>query len=292
MVRKREALGDRVMRIIIYVLLVLMSLLFIYPFWQTVVLSFSPPTYANTMGIKLWPPKLTLESYQYVLQNREIFVGYMNSLFRTVVGTVFSVFTTYCASYALSRKELPFRSGLTLFIIFTMFFSGGLVPSYININNMGLMNTRWALILPTLTSAWNIIITRNFISSLPAELEEAAMVDGARPLQIVFRIVFRLSAPILAVLTLWSAVGHWNAWFDAMIYTNKSEMVVLQLLLRRMIVTTQNENTIIEQAGFLEMTPASLRAATIIVAILPIICLYPFLQKHFIKGMLVGSIKG
>ncbi len=198
---------------------------------------------------------------------------------------------TYCAGYALSRKNLPFRGVLTFLIVFTMLFSGGLIPTFLTIKSYGLVNSRWALILPVMTSAWNIIIARNYISGLPDELEEAALVDGAHPLKIVFQIMWPLSMPVIAVLALWSAVGHWNAWFDALIYCSGDDKIVLQLLLRRLLIQTQAEDSIM-QSTIAATTSDTIKCATIIVAILPIICVYPFVQKYFVKGVTIGAVKG
>jgi putative aldouronate transport system permease protein len=183
---------------------------------------------------------------------------------------------------------------ILLFITFTMFFSGGLIPSYLNMRNLNLINSRWALILPGLTSAWNLIVARNFIASLPDSLEEAAFVDGAHPLTVVFTIMLPISMPIIAVLALWTAVGHWNAWFDANIYVRDPNKMVLQLTLRRILVEGSLDvmGGDVLNASSATTTPETVKAATIIVSIVPIILFYPFLQKHFVKGVMVGSIKG
>lgn len=291
MVTKYRSAGDKVFVAVINVIMVVLAVAFLYPLWQTLVLSFSASEYANSLGLKLWPSKISLSSYVYVFQTRDIYVAYYNTLFRTVVGTALAVFVTYCGGYALAQKGLPFRNVFTVFIVFTMFFSGGLIPSYINIRNLNLLNTKMALILPLLTSAWNLIIARNFISALPKELEEAATVDGAHPLRVVFTIMLPLSMPIIAVLALWNAVGHWNAWFDAMIYCGSSDQIVLQLILRRLL-SSGNENTLITQASIAELTSTSVKAATIVVSVVPILCFYPFLQKYFVKGVMVGAVKG
>lgn len=273
------------------IFMILLAIVFIYPFWYTLVISVSTPEYATSLGFKFIPPKITFDAYRSVLDNSSIWVAYANTLFRTIVGTVLSVFVTYCAGYALARKNLPFRGAITFFIIFTMLFSGGLIPTFLTMKSYGLVGSRWALILPLLTSAWNIIIARNYISGLPDELEEAALVDGAHPLKIAFRIIFPLSLPVVAVLTLWSAVGHWNAWFDAMIYCSGEDKIVLQLLLRRLLIQTQAEDSIM-LSTVAETTPDTIKCATIIVAVLPIICVYPFVQKYFVKGVTIGAVKG
>ncbi|MEG0766454.1 MAG: carbohydrate ABC transporter permease [Clostridia bacterium] len=289
--RHRRTYGDRVLILCINVLMAVCSFIFLYPMWQTLVLSFSPAAYADSLGFKFWPKQFSLEPMRYVFSSSSIYIGYQNTLIRTGVGTFLSVFVTYCGAYTLSRRDLPCKAPITFLIIFTMFFSGGLIPSYLNMRNLGLIGSRWALILPGLTSAWNLVIARNFIASLPSELEEAAMVDGAHPLRIVFQILLPLSKPILAVLSLWIAVGHWNAWFDAMLYNNEAHLQVLQLVVRRMVMETANdaESYALRAA---DVASSSVKAATIVVSVFPILCLYPFLQKHFVKGVMVGALKG
>lgn len=273
------------------VLMVCLAVAFIYPFWYTLVLSFSTPEYATGLGAKIFPSEITLDAYKSVFASNSIWIAYANTLFRTIIGTVFSIFVTYCAGYSLARKNLPCRSFITFFIIFTMLFSGGLIPTFLVMKSYGLVGSRWALILPMTTSAWNIIIARNYISGLPDELEEAAVVDGAHPLQVAFQIIFPLSKPVVAVLGLWSAVGHWNAWFDAMIYCSSEKQIVLQQLLRRLLLEQQADTTIM-QSTVSATTPQTIKCATIIVAILPIVCVYPFIQKYFVKGVTIGAVKG
>lgn len=274
-----------------YFFMIFAAMVFFYPFWQTLVLSFSGSGYATSVGLKFIPLEFSLESYKTVFSTHSIYVGYGNTLFRTVVGTALTIAVTYCAAYTLSRRSLPFKRSITFFIVVTMFFSGGLVPTFLVMKSYGLVGTKLALILPMLTSAWNLIITRNFIASISHEIEEAALVDGAHPLKIVFWVMFPISLPIIAALTIWTAVSHWNAWFDAMIYTSKEKDIVLQLVLRRLLIDTQSEQSIL-QSTLASTTSETIKSATIIVAIAPILCVYPFLQKYFTKGIMVGSVKG
>ena len=286
----KHSFGDRITLIIINIIIVFAGLVFLYPFWQTVVISFSDPTTATTLGINLWPTDFSGYSYNYVLTMNSLYIGFANSLFRTVVGTSISLTVTYFAAYALARREMPFKGILTFMVLFTMFFSGGLIPTYLTIKELGLLNTRWALILPNLISAWNVVIARNFIEALPAELENAAEIDGAGPLRILFEIMIPLSKPILAVLTLWIAVWYWNDWFEALIYCSDAQKTVLQLFLRRMLIDTSDTMNFNTQRAII--SPISIRCAAIIVTTLPIACVYPFLQKFFMKGILIGAIKG
>jgi putative aldouronate transport system permease protein len=219
----------------------------------------------------------------------------MNTLFRTVFGTILTIIVTYLGGYALSKKSLPFRKIIMMFIIFTMFFSGGLIPGYLLVKSLGLIGSRWALILPVATSAWNLIIARNFISTIPDALEEAAFIDGASPYTVLLTIMVPLSMPIIAVLALWTAVRHWNAWFDALIYTTDKSKMVLQLILRNLLID-KSTNATSETVAFITNTeytsPETVKAATVFVATLPILLFYPLVQKYFVKGVLVGSLKG
>jgi putative aldouronate transport system permease protein len=286
---------DKVFNAFNYILMFMLMIIFVYPFWSTMVMSFSDPKFSGVMGIKLYPVNgISLNSYKSVFTDNIIYIGYMNTLFRTLIGTILTVLITYCGAYSLTKKQLPFRKTITLIILFTMFFSGGLVPSYLLIKQLGLVGSRWSLIVPGLTSAWSLLIARNFISSLPEAIEESAIIDGAGRLTVISRILMPLSMPIIAVLALWTAVGHWNAWFDAMIYISDRDKMVLQLVLRRILIDSDPQ---ILSDGALtrttaETTPETVKAATVIVSILPIILFYPILQKYFVKGVLVGSLKG
>lgn len=294
MYRPRKTAGDILFETILYIIMVSLVILFLYPVWHTLVVSFSSPEAVRRLGLQLFPDGATLSSYREVFKNDIIAIGYMNTLFRTAVGTILTVLVTYCAGYALTKKTLPFRRTILLFILFTMFFNGGMIPTYLQIKNLGLLESRWALIFPMLTSAWNLIIARNFINTIPQSLEESAFIDGAHPLTVIFRIMMPLSMPIIAVLALWTAVGHWNAWFDALIYVRARDKIVLQLVLRKILID-QDEELI--KNGILtlmsdETSPETVKAATVIVSTAPIVLFYPFLQRYFVKGVLIGSVKG
>ena len=271
--------------------MIVVSFIFLYPLWTTLVQSFSSSRTADSIGFKFWPKEWSLSSYRYVFGKNLIWSAYKNTVIRTVATTALHVMLTYFGAYGLSRKGMPFRNAITFLIVFTMFFGGGLIPSYLLIKNLGLIGSRWALILPGLTSAWNLVIARNFVQGLPYELEESAAIDGAHTLRIIFQILLPLSKPILAVLALWVAVGQWNAYFDAMLYTNSPELKPLALLVREMVVEAQgmNENSLMVDAN---VASSSVRAATILISLAPILCVYPFLQKYFVKGVMVGALKG
>jgi len=294
MPKVNKTIGEKAFDVTNYMIMILLMFIFIYPFWETLVNSFSSPIGAERLGLKFLPVGFNFQSYKNVFSSKFIYIGYYNTLYRTLFGTTLTVFVTYCGAYSLSKKMLPGRAIIMFFIAFTMFFSGGLIPSYLMMKRLDLIGSRWALILPGLTSAWNLIIARNFISSLPETLEEAAFVDGAHPLTVVFKIMFPISMPIIAVLALWTAVGHWNSWFDAMIYVRDSKKMVLQLALRRILIEESRDmiGGDVLNASSAATTPETVKAATIIVSIIPIVLFYPFLQKHFIKGVMVGAIKG
>lgn len=294
MYQVKRSFGEKVFDFLNYSFMIFAAFTFLYPVWDTLILSFSNPTTARELGLRLYPKTFNLSSYIEVFNTDVIWIGYMNTIIRVIGAVILTVLVTYCGAYTLSKKNLPFKNVILIFILITMFFSGGLIPTYVLMRNLNLINSRWALILPSLTSAWNLIITRNFISSLPDSLEESAFIDGAHPLIVVFKIMMPLSMPILAVLTLWTAVGHWNAWFDALIYVRAKEKMVLQLVLRRILIDQSEEliksGTLMQTTA--ETTPETVKAATIMVSIAPIVCFYPFLQKYFVKGVMVGALKG
>jgi len=289
--------GDIVFDIFNNVSMILLCICFIYPFWDVIVLSFSSPKTASNLGLRIFPIDFSLDAYKEVLRSEVIYSGLYNSLFRTIIGTVLTTILTYFGAYGLSKKKLPFRNAITLFILFTMFFGGGLIPSYMLVKDLGLMGSRWSLILPGLTNAWFLIIARNFIMELPESLEEAALLDGASPFQMICKIMLPLSLPIISVIALWSAVGHWNSWFDAMIYCKVQGKLVLQLVLRMILIEKTPAGTGILPGGVLyasntKTTPETVKAASIAITIFPIICTYPFLQKYFVKGIMIGALKG
>ena len=282
---------------IIYLALGLLALTIIVPFLHMFSLSFSPSYVATKGGLHLWPKDFTTDNYYKVLTNNFIWNGYKNTLIRTLIGTPLALFVTALGAYPLSKKFFPHRTFWTLIIVFTMFFSGGLIPTYLLIKSLGLIDKYAVMIIPGLTSAFNIVIMRNFFMALPEEVEESCMIDGAGRWRIFFMIVLPLSTPILATVALWLAVGHWNAWFDVLLYIMDERKFVLQIVLRRIIITGTQQMMDLTTAGttFVEETlssPEGLKAASIFVATIPILCVYPFIQRYFVKGILIGSLKG
>lgn len=276
----------------IYIVLLLLTFIFVYPFWQTIVLSFSDKVYANAPGFKFWPQNFTLDAYREVFKSKTIFIGYANTLWRVIVGSSLTLIITFSAAYAIVHKQLPGHTAINFIIVFTMFFGGGLIPTYLNLKSLGLLNSRWVLVLPGAAGAWNFIIMRNFISAINPEIEEAAQIDGAGPLQTMVRIMVPLAKAVIAVIGLWSVVSHWNAWYDSLVYANKPNLVVLQTVIRRLIDTGEEIAAAGEATTAAESTPETIRAATVMVATLPILAGYPFIQKYLVKGTMVGAVKG
>jgi putative aldouronate transport system permease protein len=293
----RKTTGEKVFDGFNYFFLLCVVVVMIYPFWQMIALSLSSRMESTTLSFRLFPRRPTLEAYATVFEANFIGRAYLNTIYRTVVGTVLSTVLCYSVGYALSKKTLPLRNTITLFLVFTMFFGGGLIPSYLLVRSLGLIDKRLVLVIPGLYSAWYILLIRNYIMSIPASMEESAYIDGANPVQIMFLIMIPLSMPIVATVALWLAVGHWNAWFDALIYIRDNKKQVLQMILRQITIMEELKKTVPELETALQMTGVNItsetvKAATIIVTIGPIILFYPFVQKYFIKGIMIGALKG
>lgn len=280
---------------ICYTILILLCLSILIPFLHLLSLSLSPSHVATKSGLHLIPEELTLDNFVKVFSNKFIWVGYKNTLIRTVFGTIIQLAITAMGAYVISKKFFPHRTFWTFIIVFTMFFGGGLIPSYLVVKNLGLINNYASLILPSLVSAFNLVIMRNFFSAIPEDYEESCMIDGAGRFTIFFRIIVPLSTPILATVGLWLIVGHWNAWFDVLLYMQKDNMFTLQIVLRRIIVSGTQVLDMTSGAAFYtesETSVEGLKAASIYVATIPILCSYPFVQRFFVKGIMLGSLKG
>ncbi|MCI8443086.1 MAG: carbohydrate ABC transporter permease [Provencibacterium sp.] len=276
-------------------IMVFMILITFYPFWHVLMASMSNSNrLLQHNGIMLLPEGFSGEAYRYVLQNRRIYTGYFNTLFVVVVGTAFNLLMTSLGAYVLSRKNFAARKTMTVAIIFTMYFSGGMIPRYILINNtLGLKNTLWALILPGLVSTWNLIVMRTAFFGVPESIEESARLDGANDFVILFRVILPTIMSTVAVIILFYAVGHWNAWFDAALFLRKKEKYPLQLVLREILILSSTDSmTSSVDYTDKEAIGESIKYATIIVTTLPVICIYPFLQRYFVKGVMIGAVKG
>jgi len=275
-------------------LLTLLCIITLYPFWELIKVSFSDALEVGRIGYRLWPLKTSLEGYTYVFKNEFIWLGYKNTIIRVILAVSVQMILTILTAYPLSKKNLPHRNVFTMIIVFTMFFGGGLIPEYLLVSNvLNLDNTVWSLVLPYAINTFGMLIMRNYFMSLPGELEESAKMDGAGDMTVLIRIILPISMPILVTVALWGIVGNWNAWFDCIIYIRDGSKYVLQAILRRIVIDSIPE---FDGSGAIEKTVSVnaevVKCSTIIIATLPVMVIYPFLQKYFIKGILIGSLKG
>lgn len=272
-----------------YLIVGLFSLLCFIPILLVVIYSFTPYDLYLKNHFDFFPSRLTLDAYRMVMNYRYIWTGYGNTLYITIFGSALSLIMLVLTGYPLSKKDLKGRNVYMTLWIITMFFSGGMIPNYFLIRTLGLLNNRWSLILPGLVSCYNLILMKNYIQGLPGSLEEAALIDGANDLMVLIRIVLPLSAPILATLGLFTAVGYWNSYFNAIMYMTKRANWPLQLVLRELLFESAvNEMTAMDERV---STPFLLKMASIVVATVPIMCIYPFLQKYFMTGLVLGGVK-
>lgn len=293
---KNYSLGDKVFIGIVVVVLTLFFIAVLYPCIFVVSASFSSGSAVQAGKVVLFPVEPTLEGYKTVLNTPTVWLGYRNSILYTVVGTIINLAVTMTAAYCLSRKDLPGRNFVMLAFTFTMFFSGGLIPMYIQVQNLKLLNTMWSLILPGAISVYNLIVARTFIvNTIPSELLEASQIDGCSDIRYYISIVLPLSGAIIAVEALFYAVGHWNAYFNAMIYLSKRELYPLTLYLREILMSSNIDPSTVSdpelQARLADMV-GIIKYALIVVAVVPVLLIYPFVQKHFVKGIMIGSVKG
>jgi len=292
----RDSFDDKVYYLIVNIILAIVAICVLYPLIFVVSASFSSREAIMSGRVFLWPIDFTLEGYQLVFQNRNVIIGYRNSLIYTFFGTSLSVFFTMVCAYPLSKKELPFRKPIMFLFIFTMFFGGGMIPNFMLMRSLGILNTRTVMIIPGMISVFNMIIARTFIiNTIPEELQDAAMIDGCRHTKFFFKILLPLSKAVMAVLALQYGVGRWNAWFGALIYLTDRSLFPLQLFLRQILIANQisaqdfaDPEMIEAMQGMAELLQYSL----IVVASVPVILLYPLVQKYFTKGVMLGSVKG
>ncbi|WP_309118950.1 carbohydrate ABC transporter permease [Paenibacillus sp.] len=292
----RESASDRLFLLAVYLFLIAVLLAILLPLMHIVSASFSAPAAVTSGQVWLLPVEPTLVGYQAVFQNANIVTGFVNSLFYTVTGTLVNVAFTVMLAYPLARKTFQGRSVMMIAIVFTMFFDGGLIPNYLLVKSLGLLDTRWAMILPGALAVFQVIIARTFFqTTIPDELAEAADIDGCTDMRFFLSVVLPLSKPILAVLTLMYAVGHWNTYFSALIYLKDSALYPLQIFLREILILNSsdsdmytNMNQMLVRQGLKDMLKYSL----IVVASVPVLIIYPFVQKYFVKGVMIGSLKG
>ena len=284
--------GDRLYVGLCYAVTGLVALLCLYPMLHVLFSSFSDAEQlAAHRGVMLHPQGFYLKGYELVMKNRNIPIGYANTLINLVLGTLLNMAMTIVGAYALSRKGYMFKKTISMLIVFTMYFSGGLVPNFLLVQSLGLYNTRWALLLPGAVATWNLIVMKTCFQNVPAALEEAARIDGASDWVILLRVILPVSASTLAVITLFYAVGHWNSWFNAMIYLQDRQLYPLQLFLREVLLTNSPTGTIEDPDSDILYIEEVIRNATIIVSTAPILVAYPFAQRYFISGVMLGSIK-
>lgn len=291
--RIRYTREDIAFNVISYSVITLLIPVCLYPIWYVACASITDPTIvAAAKGILLWPQELTFDAYAEVFQDAEIWSGYANTLLYTVVGTILNVVLTAMVAYALAHRDLLFKKPLTLFITFTMFFNGGMIPTYLVIRNMDLLDTRFAALLPGMVSVFNFMVMRTQFESVPEALEESAKLDGANYWTIFTRIILPVSGATLAVMVLFYGVTHWNSWFNEMLYMPNDRTKWPLALITREIIVASSAAAVSEGGVMTQEKADAIKYATIMVSTLPILCLYPFLQKYFVKGVMVGSVKG
>lgn len=297
----KRSITERMSQGVIVILLCLMCLSVIYPFLYMLAMSLNEGTDAARGGVYLWPRSFTWINYEIVLGNEVIRNSFLITIGRTLIGTAGGLLVTLLAAYGLSYKGLPFRKGILGYILLTMLFNGGLIPFYIQLYKLGLVNTFWVFIIPVLFSAWNMFVMLKFIQGIPEALVESAEIDGAGPIRVLAQIIVPLSKPVLASLGLFTAVGHWNDWFAGAFYVTDQSLIPVQTFLQQLLnasdlsaVTGSNVNqeALARGSQMQNVTLMSIKMAVVMVSSIPIICVYPFLQKYFTKGVLIGSVKG
>lgn len=274
--------------------MILLMFIMLYPVYYIAIVSISGGREVLAGTVAFYPKAITLESYKLVFANADIFTAYGNTFLYTGVGTFVNILMTMLCAYPLAQPKLPGKSVIMKIIVFTMFFSGGMIPSYLLIKQLHLLNSIWAIVLPGAISTYNMILARTFLMGLPHGLVESAYLDGANDFQVFYKIMLPLSKPIIATLVLFYAVGHWNSYMDALLYLNDKSLYPLQLTLRNMIVQGQMGGAAMEAGSSNDFVAVetTLKCATIMIATLPILMVYPFVQKYFVKGVMVGSLKG
>ena len=289
--------GEKVFGVFNYIILSFFAISTLYPFLYTATMSVSTEAAAQAVGLHIFPDfnRVTLDPYKMVFQNKEIWTAYCYTMFRAVVGTLLALFVTCFYGYGLSRPKLPFKKFFTVYIMITMMFSAGQIPVYLNIKSLGLINSIWVYVLPGTIACYNVLIAKSFFASLPESLNESARIDGAGELRIFFQIIVPLSKPIIMTLALWNAVSHWNQWLDSVLYMTDSRKIVVQHYLQRII--NEGQTNLITDVGAsaedaTELTPETIKAASIIVVVVPILAAYPFIQKYFVTGVTLGAVKG
>ncbi|UFU02889.1 carbohydrate ABC transporter permease [Ruania suaedae] len=291
--RVRESPVDRVFLVGVYILLTTFLLVVLLPLWYIVVSSFSSPEAVSAGRVFLWPVDFTLRGYEVVLTNPTILTGFANSFFYTIAGTAISVTLTVMLAYPLSRADFVGRKVLTAAVVFTMLFAGGLIPTYLVVQNLGMLDTRWALLIPKAVAVWPAILAITYFrTAIPDELREAGEIDGASDLRILWKVVLPLSAPMLAVIALMYAIVQWNSYFDALIYLRDDSLYPLQLVLRNILILNTDAGADVTAAIERQQLASLLKYSLIVVSTVPMMLIYPFVARYFTRGLLLGAVKG
>lgn len=287
--------GDRLFEIIITIIGLFLLFSILYPLIFVLAASFSDPDLVLRGDVKLWPKGFTVEPYKMVFENDEIWLGYRNTLFYTIVGTFINIVLTVLAAYPLSRKDMPCRRLFTLIIIFTMYFNGGLIPTYLLVRDLRMYNTVWAILIPGAITTYNLLVAKTFFeNSIPQEIYESAMLDGCSNIRMLYQIVLPLSSAILAVLVLYYGVANWNSYFPALIYLQSKQLFPLQIFLRDILLLSQTEQIGSNSVGMGDKIKMAegIKYSVIVVSSVPVLVLYPMAQKYFVKGVMIGAVKG
>lgn len=289
--RKKKSIEDIVLDIVIYTILIMLTIITFYPMWYVVVASFSPGHYIAEKGaMLLWPGEFTLDAYKLAFKHPLLVKGFFNSIIVELVALPINICLTVLCGYFMASSGMLWKKPLIAIIMFTMFFSGGLIPHYLNIRQLGLMNSLWALVLPGALSIYNANICKTAMEAIPYSLTESAYIDGASDIKILFKIILPLMKPTMAVLVLYYGVAHWNAWFNASIYIKDQVKLPVQNILRAILI--QNVNMVDGMGDNYNAYADTIQYAAIVIITVPILCVYPFLQKHFAKGVMIGAVKG
>jgi len=291
---KRKKSDEKIFDAVVGTLAALIVVVVLYPLIFIISASFSDPAMVLNGEVTLLPKHITFEAYKNVFQNGQIWHSYGNTIVYTVVGTSINLLMTTLAAYPLSRADLPGRGGIMFFVTLTMFFSGGIIPSYLLVKQLGMVDTMWALVIPGAITTYNLIVMRTYFqTSIPWEIQEAAHIDGCSNWKLLTHVILPLSKPIMAVMVLFYAVGHWNSYFNALIYIRSKDLYPLQLVMREMLLISQADS-FDSSAGMADkvLLAESIKYVVIIISSLPVLVMYPFVQRHFVKGVMIGSLKG
>ncbi|UOQ48380.1 carbohydrate ABC transporter permease [Gracilibacillus caseinilyticus] len=289
----KESWQYKIFKVFNVAVLLLVVFITLFPFVNIVAQSFSSEAYINAGEVSLWPKGFNIETYKVIMSDEVFWLNYKNTVVYTIVGTLISLILSTMIAYPLSKTRLKGRKFLTLFFVFTMFFNGGLIPNYVLVTSLGLGNSIWAIVLPNAISVFNMLIMRTFFENIPDELEEAAIMDGSSTFGILFRIVLPLSKPIIATMFLFYAVTHWNSWFQAFIYFTEKDLFPVSIYLRNMIKGAEaTVGTGATSADNLVQISANIKSVTMVLTVIPILMVYPYIQKYFVSGVMLGSVKG